>query len=230
MIGGIGAAAAQTVSGPIRTAQNSQAAPEGPVAPATKPTSPQAGKSPVSRVSPASMNVMLQAQGEGKSSAFELSEEEQKVVRELKETDRKVRAHEQAHLSAGGAYAGPVSYETVTGPDNREYAVAGEVAIDASPVPNNPKATIRKMDIVIRAALAPAQPSPQDFAVARAAQQARIQAQNELAKQQLAELRGDGENDNAALEPPAPSAEKDNGGNGSANDSAAEVVTILFGS
>lgn len=110
----------------------------------------------------------------------ELTEEEQRIVEELKQTDREVRAHEQAHKSAAGPYAGAISYETVTGPDGRQYAVGGEVPIDTSPIPNNPQATIQKMDIVIRAALAPADPSPQDFAVARTAQQVRAQAQKEL--------------------------------------------------
>jgi hypothetical protein len=35
----------------------------------------------------------------------ELSEEEQKVVNELKERDREVRAHEAAHLAAAGRYS-----------------------------------------------------------------------------------------------------------------------------
>ncbi len=123
------------------------------------------------------------------SNPNELTPEEQKQVDELKKTDQEVRSHEQAHKTVGGPYAGAIQLETVTGPDGREYAVAGEVPIDASPIPNNPEATIRKLDIVIRAALAPAQPSPQDFSVARAAQQARIQAQRELLELQDAERR-----------------------------------------
>lgn len=110
----------------------------------------------------------------------ELTPEQQKQLNELKKTDQKVRAHEQAHKTVGGPYAGAIQYETVTGPDGREYAVAGEVPIDSSPVPNNPEATIRKMDVVVRAALAPPEPSSQDYAVARAAQQARLEAQREL--------------------------------------------------
>lgn len=117
----------------------------------------------------------------------ELTEEEEKQVEELKQRDQEVRQHEQAHKTVGGAYAGAIQYETTTGPDGREYAVAGEVDIDVSPVPNNPEATIRKMEVVERAALAPAEPSPQDIQVARAAQQARVQAQTELQEQKQAE-------------------------------------------
>lgn len=70
-------------------------------------------------------------------------------------------------------------------------------------IPGNPEATIRKMDVVIRAALAPSEPSPQDFAVARAAQQARAQAQRELQEQRQAEQEENGGTDsvNLALNP-----------------------------
>lgn len=117
----------------------------------------------------------------------QLTPEEQNIVRQLKQTDARVRAHEQAHKSVAGPLAGPIQYEFTTGPDGRQYAIGGEVDIDASPVPNNPEATIRKMDIVIRAALAPADPSPQDFSVARQAQQTRLQAQRDLRELQEAE-------------------------------------------
>lgn len=128
----------------------------------------------------------------------ELTEEEEKIVRELQQTDQEVRAHEQAHKTVGGPYAGAIQYQTTTGPDGREYAIGGSVQIDVSPVPNNPEATVRKMDVVIRAALAPAEPSSEDFAVARAAQQARIVAQREAELQrqaEQAERRGDGGED-----------------------------------
>lgn len=117
----------------------------------------------------------------------ELTEEEEKQVQELKARDQEVRAHENAHKTAGGGYVGSITYDTQTGPDGREYAIGGEAQIDASPVSGNPEATIRKMDIVIRAALAPAEPSSQDYAVARSAQQARLEAQKELTEQRREE-------------------------------------------
>ncbi|MEM6781632.1 MAG: putative metalloprotease CJM1_0395 family protein [Pseudomonadota bacterium] len=116
-----------------------------------------------------------------------LTEEEQKIVQELQQTDQKVRAHEQAHKNVAGPYAGAISYETVTGPDGQQYAVGGSVQIDTSPIPDNPRATIQKLEVVVRAALAPADPSPEDFAVARAAQQGIQQARNELRQQEEAE-------------------------------------------
>lgn len=123
----------------------------------------------------------------------ELTEGEEKQVQELKKRDAEVRAHEQAHAAAGGMYAGPPKYEFTTGPDGRKYAISGEVEIDVAPVRDNPEATIRKMDVVIRAALAPAEPSSQDMAVARTAQQQRAQAQSELTKQRAEEQNGGGD-------------------------------------
>lgn len=121
----------------------------------------------------------------------ELTDEEEKQVQELKARDTEVRAHEQAHKTVGGPYAGAVSYETTTGPDGRDYAVAGEVKIDVSPVSNNAEATVRKMEIVERAALAPAEPSPQDRAVAAQARAIKIQAQADMQEQQQAEKNGE---------------------------------------
>jgi len=135
-------------------------------------------------------------QNQQQTNAEGLTAEEEKTVRALKQRDIEVRAHEQAHKSVGGPYAGTPSFETVTGPDGRDYAVGGEVRIDASPVRGNPAETIRKMDIVIRAALAPAEPSPQDVQVAAQAQQTKLQAQAELRQErteEAAERRGEGE-------------------------------------
>ena len=117
----------------------------------------------------------------------ELTPEEQEQVRELQQRDQEVRAHEQAHATVGGPYAGAPRYETVRGPDGRAYAVSGEVQIDASPE-NDPEDTIRKMEVVIRAALAPAQPSPQDRQVAQQARQQLTEARSELREQRQAEL------------------------------------------
>ncbi|MBI1393522.1 MAG: hypothetical protein GC152_12340 [Alphaproteobacteria bacterium] len=119
--------------------------------------------------------------------ATQLSEEEQRIVAQLKARDREVRAHEQAHKAVGGRYAGAISYEYDRGPDGKAYAVAGEVPIDASPVADNPKATIAKMEIVIAAALAPVEPSAQDRAVARQAQSTKIEAETELRAQRREE-------------------------------------------
>lgn len=116
-----------------------------------------------------------------------LTKEQQQQVEKLKRRDAEVRAHEQAHAQVGGTYAGAPKYQYTQGPDGKKYATSGEVQIDVSPE-RTPEATIRKMDVVIRAALAPAEPSSQDQAVARQAQATKQQAQAEAAKQQTEEL------------------------------------------
>ncbi|MBI5942825.1 MAG: hypothetical protein HY864_00525 [Chloroflexi bacterium] len=104
----------------------------------------------------------------------------------LKRTDREVRAHEQAHVIAGGNLVrGAASFGYATGPDGRLYAVSGEVSIDSSPVQDDPEATIRKMRQVVRAALAPARPSGQDRAVASAAIKTQVEAQQQVTHQQM---------------------------------------------
>lgn len=119
-------------------------------------------------------------QGEEPDSVQGLTPEERQEVRELAARDREVRAHEQAHASVGGQYAGAPSYTYQRGPDGRQYAVGGEVSIDVSPVPGDPQATIDKARIVRRAALAPAEPSAQDRSVAAEATALEQQARAEL--------------------------------------------------
>lgn len=110
-----------------------------------------------------------------------LSQEELKKLSDLKARDREVRAHEAAHQAAGGQHAGAISFTYERGPDGAQYAVGGEVSIDVSPVQGDPQATIEKMRIVRAAAMAPAEPSGQDRAVAAEAMQVMLRAQIEVA-------------------------------------------------
>jgi hypothetical protein len=115
----------------------------------------------------------------------ELTPEEKKEVEQLKETDKKVKAHEAAHKAAAGGLAiGGATFGYTTGPDNKRYATSGEVSIDTSPVPNDPDATIKKMQTVQKAALAPAQPSGQDRKVASQASRTMAQARMDKMKAQ----------------------------------------------
>jgi hypothetical protein len=117
------------------------------------------------------------------TSKKQLSAEQQREVEKLKKRDADVRAHEMAHVAAGGQYIrGGVSYQFQKGPDGVMYAVGGEVSIDTSPVSNDPQATITKMETVKRAALAPSDPSGADRAVAAAASQEEVKAQQETSQ------------------------------------------------
>ena len=128
------------------------------------------------------------ASGGGNNNApGQLSPEEREVVDELRARDREVRAHEQAHKNVGGRYAGAISYDYQKGPDGQQYAVGGAVPIDVSPEAT-PEATIAKMRVVIAAALAPAEPSPQDRAVAATAQSQLVQASADARAEDRAEM------------------------------------------
>ena len=124
------------------------------------------GPAAIVKISKEAADANTRANTPGISLPNELSDQERQAVAKLKATDREVRAHEQAHATAGGQHAGAPSYEYQRGPDGRQYAVGGEVPIDTSPVPGDPEATIDKMEVVKRAALAPAEPSGQDRSVA----------------------------------------------------------------
>lgn len=114
-----------------------------------------------------------------------LSVEEKQQVQELQKRDQEVKVHEMAHIAAGGQYVrGGPHYSYQTGPDGKRYAVGGEVSIDTSEVSDDPDATIRKMQIVKKAALAPAQPSAQDRSIAATANQKEAQAHQEKLSQQ----------------------------------------------
>ncbi len=115
----------------------------------------------------------------------EISKEEQQDTEELKKRDAEVKAHESAHLSAAGPYAvSKANYQYQRGADGKMYAVGGEVKIDVSPEPT-PEATIMKMRIVQRAALAPAKPSGQDRRVAAQAAALLAQAQQMLSREEI---------------------------------------------
>jgi SprA-related family len=109
--------------------------------------------------------------------------QDQQTIQQLAERDREVRAHEQAHSAVGGQLAGSPSYTFERGPDGVSYAVGGEVSISSGAVPGDPEATLANARIVQQAALAPADPSPQDRRVAADAAQLQQQAIQEIALQ-----------------------------------------------
>ncbi len=123
-----------------------------------------------------------------KQSALEKKQElqVQEEVRRLAARDREVKTHEQAHMAAGGRYAGAASYQFVRGPDGVSYAVSGEVPISTGKAAT-PEETIAKAQVVRRAALAPAEPSGQDRQVAAQASTMEAEARVELARMKAEE-------------------------------------------
>lgn len=122
----------------------------------------------------------------------ELTPEEQAEVAELKARDAEVRAHEQAHLASLGGEGGAASFTYTTGPDGRQYATGGEVPVSIAPVSGDPDATIQRARRIVRAALAPAQPSAADFQAAAKARQLEAEARQEKSAQEDA-VEGEGE-------------------------------------
>ncbi|MCJ8312183.1 MAG: hypothetical protein HRU38_07800 [Saccharospirillaceae bacterium] len=111
---------------------------------------------------------------------------EAQLVAQLKARDQEVRSHEMAHKIVGGKYAAGVSLEYTKGPDGVNYAKAGEVSISVS-TNSNPELTVRKMQQIKQAALAPREPSNQDRAVAATATQLEMKAYAEIAKMERVE-------------------------------------------
>ncbi len=108
-----------------------------------------------------------------------LTPEEQQQLKELQQRDREVKAHELAHKAAGGRYVTGGSFTYQTGPDGGRYAIGGEVTIDSSGG-STPDETLRKAELIRRAALAPADPSPQDYRVASQANMMAAQARSDI--------------------------------------------------
>lgn len=112
-----------------------------------------------------------------------LSQDEKLLLEKLKKADAEVRAHEMAHIAAGGEFiTSGATFSYQKGPDGQNYAVGGEVSIDTSAEPGDPGATLQKMRRVRAAALAPAQPSSQDFKVASNAASQAAKAMAEIAQ------------------------------------------------
>ncbi|WP_395004407.1 putative metalloprotease CJM1_0395 family protein [Undibacterium sp.] len=120
--------------------------------------------------------------------AKQLSEADAALVAKLQARDRAVRQHEMAHLAvSGGLATSGASFTYQKGPDGVDYAVGGEVSIDTSPG-RTPEDTIARARQIQAAALAPADPSGQDRAVASQAAQMEIAARAQLAAQSGADV------------------------------------------
>jgi hypothetical protein len=116
-----------------------------------------------------------------------LTQEEQQQVNKLQARDTEVRAHEAAHKAAGGGLAGSASFSYQRGPDGKMYAIGGEVPISFQEG-STPQETIANARQVVAAAMAPANPSPQDYSVASSARMMELRAQQELIKEQMEKI------------------------------------------
>jgi len=122
----------------------------------------------------------------------ELSSSERQQVSDLQQRDAEVKAHEAAHIAAGGSsVGGSASYTYQEGPDGKLYAIGGEVPISSSGG-STPEETIRIAQEIQAGALAPANPSAQDLKVASSAALMESKARQELSKERSDELKEKG--------------------------------------
>ena len=175
---------------------------EAPGAPKVQAAKGSAGSTGEGRLGERAQRGLIESKADEARGGDGLTEEERELVDKLAARDREVRRHEEAHARVGGQYAGQPSYSYQTGPDGKRYAIGGEVPIDVAPVPDDPEATISKMDVVKRAALAPAEPSAADRRIAAIADAQRQSAVIDLMAEQLeSRLEGDGSSDRPANAP-----------------------------
>lgn len=111
----------------------------------------------------------------------ELSKAQKQQVEDLQARDTEVRAHETAHQSSG-ASTGAASFSYQKGPDGRMYAIGGEVGVSFKEG-STPQESIQNARAVIAAAMAPANPSPQDYSVASSAKIMEMKAMQQLANE-----------------------------------------------
>lgn len=106
------------------------------------------------------------------SNPFEKQKQQQKDILIKKNYDE-IYSHELAHKLAGGSLAGQIVIEK----NSQGIPIAGHVDIKMPTLnPKNPEKTINDANTVIRSALAPSNPSNQDYKVASQAESIKMQA------------------------------------------------------
>ena len=113
-------------------------------------------------------------------------------IKELELTEKEVIVHEQAHKAVGGSVTGPITYTHTEGPDGKRYINGGEVSINIKEG-STPEETLEILEKVKAAALAPAEPSPQDLRVAASATAQIQQTRLEITKENVRQLQTDEE-------------------------------------
>lgn len=178
------------------------------------------------RVNDVSQSSNVNADAEDKQVEREQQRRDQRILSELRARDREVRAHEAAHAAVGGSLVrGGPSYTLQRGPDGRSYAIGGEVQLDTSAVANDPEATLQKSNQIRAAALAPAEPSPQDLSVAANANQMAARARVDIAVQRRNEAQEANQNrlDEASNSSETEQSGADDSGNAVGEVSASQV-------
>ena len=88
------------------------------------------------------------------------------LEQQLEQMDKEVREHEMDHYRTGLPYGALPEYWAVTGPLGKRYMVTGITRFDVSEIVGSTEETLRKFEILRRAALAPRIPSATDRRIA----------------------------------------------------------------
>lgn len=93
-----------------------------------------------------------------------------------------IYSHELAHKNAAGSLAGPIVIEN----NSQGVPVGGHVLIEMPRLDyKHPEETIAQADIVIKSAMAPADPSEQDYKVAAQAKDIKANAEQVAGKKRI---------------------------------------------
>ena len=100
----------------------------------------------------------------------------------IRKNYNEIYAHEAAHKRVAGSLAGSI----VIKKDSEGIPVSGHVSIKMPALnKSNPQQTINHADVVIKSAMAPSDPSEQDYKVAKQAKYIKSQAENIKKKNSL---------------------------------------------
>ena len=123
-------------------------------------------------------------------SSIGLTSDEQKMVDQLKARDAEVRAHENAHKSAGGQYVmGESCFATRPDRTARGTPLKAKLELIRPVSPETRRQPYRRLALSERRQTPPASPSAQDRSVASQAAAMEMEAQWELAKKRLEKMK-----------------------------------------
>jgi hypothetical protein len=98
-----------------------------------------------------------------------LSDEETRVLKELKLRDTAVREEEESHARMLGRHAGAIRYEYQIGPDGRAYVTNGSVEVSPKFISSEPDDIRKVLQTIQRAAVSVSNPSQADLNIAASA-------------------------------------------------------------
>lgn len=98
-----------------------------------------------------------------------LSDEELRVLEELKLRDSAVREEEESHARMLGRHAGAIRYEYQIGPDGKPYVINGSVEVDPKFTSTKAEDIRKVLQRIRRAAVAVSNPSQADLNIAASA-------------------------------------------------------------